>query len=136
MASGPVGHRFDVVLAGADPTGHVLRRTDLPPAACTPSDGHWHVPGVVVRDEPGLAKRGMIEGFYGAPWTAAARTAMMRFAGQNKMNSYVYAPKLDPYHREKWRDPVPRRAAEAARRGGARPRRPTTSTSPSPSPPG
>ncbi len=106
VASGPDGHRFDVVLAGADPAGTFYAAQTFRQLVHK-VNGKWHVPGVVVRDEPGLAKRGMIEGFYGAPWTTAARTAMMQFAGQNKMNSYVYAPKLDPYHREKWREPYP-----------------------------
>lgn len=27
--------------------------------------------------------------------------------GEYKMNAYIYAPKSDPYHREKWREPYP-----------------------------
>ena len=106
VASGKVGNRFDVVLAGADPTGTFYAAQTFRQLV-HPVNGHWHVPGVVVRDEPGLERRGIIEGFYGIPWSAADRTAMMRFAGQNKMDSYVYAPKLDPYHREQWKTPYP-----------------------------
>lgn len=60
-----------------------------------------------VDDSPDLAWRGVVEGFYGAPWTHKARLRMMDFMGRVKMNIYLYAPKDDPYHREKWREPYP-----------------------------
>jgi len=33
---------------------------------------------------------------------------MIRFLGKNGFNTYIYAPKDDPYHREKWAEPYPR----------------------------
>ena len=51
--------------------------------------------------------RGVVEGFYGTPWTFADRADIMDFCRQNNLNSYIYAPKDDPYHREKWRTPYP-----------------------------
>ena len=50
---------------------------------------------------------GIVEGFYGRPWTEAERRMMLHFLGEHGMNLYVYAPKDDPYHREKWREPYP-----------------------------
>ena len=50
---------------------------------------------------------GIVEGFYGRPWTEAERRMMLQFLGDHGMNLYVYAPKDDPYHREKWREPYP-----------------------------
>ena len=50
---------------------------------------------------------GVVEGFYGRPWTEAERRMMLHFLGEHGMNLYVYAPKDDPYHREKWREPYP-----------------------------
>src|SRR5699024_6576466 len=41
--------------------------------------------------------RGFIEGFYGIPWTYNNRKSLMRFGGRIKMNTYIYAPKDDPY---------------------------------------
>jgi hyaluronoglucosaminidase len=49
--------------------------------------------------------RGVIEGFYGPPWTHEARTHVIDFLGRRGMNAYVYAPKDDPKHRERWREP-------------------------------
>lgn len=51
--------------------------------------------------------RGVIEGFYGTQWTEDARLDMISFCGRTGFNAYIYAPKDDPYHREKWREPYP-----------------------------
>lgn len=51
--------------------------------------------------------RGIVEGFYGKPWTQAQRLDMMAFCESCGLNAYIYAPKDDPYHREKWREPYP-----------------------------
>ncbi|NYH79097.1 hyaluronoglucosaminidase [Actinopolyspora biskrensis] len=65
------------------------------------------IAGVSILDEPDVPTRGTIEGFYGSPWTHAERMDQLAFYGSVKLNTYVYAPKDDPYHREKWRDPYP-----------------------------
>jgi hyaluronoglucosaminidase len=49
--------------------------------------------------------RGVIEGFYGAPWSADARHALFDRLGPAGMNAYVYAPKDEPKHRAAWRGP-------------------------------
>lgn len=51
--------------------------------------------------------RGVVEGFYGTPWTQAQRVDIIKFCGTVGLNAYVYAPKDDPYHREKWREAYP-----------------------------
>ncbi len=56
--------------------------------------------GILV-DWPDLPARGVVEGYYGAPWSFEARCSMFRFMGRNKMNTYIYAPKDDPYHHGK-----------------------------------
>jgi hypothetical protein len=72
-----------------------------------------------------LGIRGVIEGFYGAPWTADKRARMVADLGRWGMNRFVYAPKHDPHHRARWRDPYPdaealalRELAAVARRAG------------------
>lgn len=47
---------------------------------------------------------GVVEGFYGNPWTHNERLDMIRFMGDVGMNTYFYAPKDDPYHRRNWRE--------------------------------
>lgn len=68
---------------------------------------------VEMSDWPSVACRGVIEGYYGNPWSHSDRISQFKFYGENKMNIYVYGPKDDPYHRAHWREPYP--AEEAAR---------------------
>lgn len=50
---------------------------------------------------------GVIEGFYGPVWSMEERKAFLRWMGNEGFNAYIYAPKADPYHRERWREPYP-----------------------------
>lgn len=52
--------------------------------------------------EDAFAIRGIVEGFYGTPWTFAQRKEMLAFMEANHFNTYVYAPKDDPYQRANW----------------------------------
>lgn len=60
-----------------------------------------------------FAYRGVVEGFYGAPWTHADRLWALEQLGALGMNTYVYAPKHDPLHRARWREAY---SAQALRR--------------------
>jgi hyaluronoglucosaminidase len=51
--------------------------------------------------------RGVIEGFYGPPWTHAGRLDLIEFSGREGFDTWVHAPKDDPFHRERWRDSYP-----------------------------
>lgn len=68
---------------------------------------------LLIVDWPELPIRGVIEGFYGAPWTHEQRLELMGLSERLKLNTYVYGPKDDPYHRIDWRTPYP--SAELAR---------------------
>jgi hyaluronoglucosaminidase len=57
-------------------------------------------------------RRGVVEGFFGAPWSMAQRQALFELGAARGMNTYLYAPKDDPYHRKYWRRPYPRGAWE------------------------
>ncbi|MFI3243921.1 MAG: beta-N-acetylglucosaminidase domain-containing protein [Akkermansia sp.] len=58
-------------------------------------------------DAPDIAFRGVVEGFYGQPWSHTARLAQLDFYGRNKLNAYLYGPKDDVYHSRDWREPYP-----------------------------
>ena len=107
ISAGERGPR--AVLAARDDLGLFRARTTL---AALQASGAGSLPAVTIRDEPALKWRGTIEGFYGPPWSHADRIEHLRFCGRMKLNSYAYAPKDDPYHRERWREPYP--AAELA----------------------
>lgn len=49
-----------------------------------------------------LRIRGIIEGFYGKPWSHANRIRLMEWMRQMGFNYFVYSPKDDPYHRAWW----------------------------------
>jgi hypothetical protein len=49
--------------------------------------------------------RGVIEGFYGAPWSWDLRAEVASWCAERGMGDYVYAPKDDPKHREQWAEP-------------------------------
>ena len=50
---------------------------------------------------------GVIEGFYGIPWTWRERRSLLRTMEAFGLGAYLYAPKNDPWHRQKWREPYP-----------------------------
>ena len=70
-----------------------------------------------------FAHSGVIEGFYGTPYTHADRLWLIDRLGVWGMNRYVYAPKDDPLHRADWRTAYPpetqREFAELVERGNA-----------------
>lgn len=53
----------------------------------------------------GIPVTGLIEGFYGPPWSWADRERAVRFLADHGANTYLYAPKNDPLHRDRWREP-------------------------------
>lgn len=60
-----------------------------------------------IEDGPRFSMRGIIEGFYGTPWSHNDRLDVISFLASEHMNTYMYAPKNDVYHRSKWREPYP-----------------------------
>ncbi|HRI12500.1 MAG TPA: beta-N-acetylglucosaminidase domain-containing protein [Verrucomicrobiota bacterium] len=50
-----------------------------------------------------LFQTGVIEGFYGRPWTATQRHRLFGWMRQGGLTTYVYAPKDDVKHRTRWR---------------------------------
>lgn len=54
-----------------------------------------------------FAIRGVIEGFYGKPWSVDERLKMMTFMQEHGYNAYFYSPKDDPYLRERWNEDHP-----------------------------
>ncbi len=66
------------------------------------------LPMMVINDYPAMKYRGVVEGFYGTPWSHDVRMSLIDFYGRNKMNDYLYGPKDDPYHSSPyWRQPYP-----------------------------
>ena len=62
-------------------------------------------PPVDVADGPAFHIRGVIEGFYGKPWSDEQRLDMIDFLAAHRFNTFLYAPKDDPFLRDRWREP-------------------------------
>ena len=74
------------------------------------------LPQLIISDWPDLGYRGVVEGFYGEPWSHEVRLSLIDFYGRNKMNCYIYGPKDDPYHSTpSWRFPYPEQQARQIR---------------------
>lgn len=66
------------------------------------------IPLVTISDQPDIKYRGVVEGFYGQPWSHEDRISQLKFYGDNKLNTYIYGPKDDPYHSSpNWRENYP-----------------------------
>ncbi|SDE03235.1 beta-N-acetylglucosaminidase domain-containing protein [Streptomyces prasinopilosus] len=103
----PAGRGARVTLGGTDAAGQFYAVQTLRQLFVRSGGDGWKVAGARVGDHPSMPLRGTIEGFYGQPWTHAERLDQMDFHGDVKANTYVYAPKDDPYHRGRWREPYP-----------------------------
>ncbi|KAL5108610.1 Protein O-GlcNAcase [Taenia crassiceps] len=67
------------------------------------------------RPEPSEFLCGVVEGFYGRPWTYPQRRELFRRMQSMGMNAYLYAPKDDLKHRLSWRELYTDKEAENMR---------------------
>jgi hyaluronoglucosaminidase len=62
---------------------------------------------------------GVVEGFYRKPYSFDQRKDLIKFISDIKLNTYIYGPKEDPYHRKKYETLYPsRRLKEFAHLNG------------------
>ncbi len=102
-----------ITITGYDECGAFYGLQTLRQVIDTPASQGGVLPCMTVNDYPTLPLRGVVEGFYGTPWSHEVRLSLIDFFGRFKMNTYVYGPKDDPYHSSpNWRLPYP--ADEAA----------------------
>lgn len=99
-------------IAGYDETGAFYGIKTLNQILCGTSYKDGRIPYLKIKDYPDLPYRGVVEGFYGTPWTHQVRLSLIDFYGKYKMNTYLYGPKDDPYHScPDWRKPYPEKEA-------------------------
>lgn len=65
------------------------------------------LPCVTINDYADLQSRGLVEGYYGYPYTVTVKKDLMRFMMRYKMNTYMYGAKSDPYHSQYWKNAYP-----------------------------
>lgn len=96
----------EIVVAGNDRRGlyYGLRTLEQ---LLDQAGGNDSLPEVEIADWPDVVVRGVVEGFYGQPWSHEARMSIIDFCSDHKLNTYIYGPKNDRYHRARWRQPYP-----------------------------
>ena len=62
---------------------------------------------VFISDYADMQYRGIVEGYYGYPYSYAVKKDLMNFFKRYKMNTYIYGAKSDPFHSGYWRDAYP-----------------------------
>ncbi len=91
-----------VVIAGNDGSGTYYGVQTFIQMASQPN-----VMCATVTDYPSVPQRGLVEGYYGNPYSEADRMGLLEMFGEMKMNVYIYGPKDDAYHKSKWREEYP-----------------------------
>lgn len=102
----------EILIAGYDEQGAFYGIQTLRQIVDSPASAGGKLPSLYISDWPDLKYRGVVEGFYGEPWSHQVRLSLIDFYGRNKMNCYLYGPKDDPYHSSpSWRYPYPEKQA-------------------------
>ena len=91
-----------VVIAGNDGSGTYYGVQTFVQMASQPN-----VMCATITDYPSVPQRGLVEGYYGNPYSEADRMGLLEMFGEMKMNVYIYGPKDDAYHKSKWREEYP-----------------------------
>ena len=65
------------------------------------------IANAVIVDYPVFSARGVVEGFYGVPYSVTDRTTILRLMSRLRENVFIYGPKGDLYARDNWRDLYP-----------------------------
>ena len=105
--------REGITVTAYDERGAFYAIQTIRQLAESPAAAGCILPYAQINDWPDIPSRGVVEGFYGTPWSHQTRLSILKFCGEYKMNTYVYGPKDDPYHRTPhWRDPYPEQEAQ------------------------
>lgn len=62
--------------------------------------------------------RGVIEGYYGVPYSMEVTKDLFRFMARYKLNMYMYGAKSDPYHTRYWDKAYPEKITDKEKRFG------------------
>lgn len=65
------------------------------------------MPCVAIYDYADQQSRGLVEGYYGFPYSVSVKKDLMKFMMRHKMNTFLYGAKGDPYHSDVWKDAYP-----------------------------
>lgn len=76
------------------------------------------IAALTVEDFAHAKLRGIMEGFYGHPYSIESRINLLDYCKRYKLNFYGYGPKADPYHAGNWRMEYPETVTDEQRNLG------------------
>ena len=106
-----LGENTDAVFCGLASLEQILEQ-------CEVQNGKKTLQAVTLYDYADVRDRGIIEGYYGVPYSAEVTKDLFRFMARYKMNTYMYGAKSDPYHSKLWADPYPTAITDEQKRIG------------------
>lgn len=80
--------------------------------------GSKNMPCAVFYDYADVQNRGVIEGYYGVPYSMEVTADLFRFMARYKLNTYMYGAKSDPYHSRYWDKAYPEKITDEQKRLG------------------
>lgn len=80
--------------------------------------GTRQLPCATFYDYADVQNRGIIEGYYGVPYTVEVTADLFRFMARYKLNVYMYGAKSDPYHSRYWDQPYPKKISAEQKKIG------------------
>lgn len=106
-----LGENTDAVFCGLASLEQILEQ-------CQVMNGKKSLQAVTIYDYADVRDRGIIEGYYGVPYSAEVTKDLFRFMARYKMNTYMYGAKSDPYHSKLWADAYPTSITDDQKRIG------------------
>lgn len=89
------GETDDAVYYGLATLDQILEQTDA------------LLPVLTIEDYANTKYRGIVEGYYGFPFSKEDLLSLFTYGQAYKMNTFLYGPKTDPYHLGNWRTAYP-----------------------------
>lgn len=80
--------------------------------------GTANLPAAIFYDYADVQYRGVIEGYYGVPYSMEVTEDLFRFMARYKLNMYMYGAKSDPYHTRYWDKAYPDKISQKEERYG------------------
>lgn len=80
--------------------------------------GTKNLPCATFYDYADVQSRGVIEGYYGVPYSEEVTADLFRFMARFKLNTYMYGAKSDPYHSRYWDKAYPQKISDSEKRLG------------------
>ena len=76
------------------------------------------LPFTTIYDRSDQQNRGLVEGYYGYPYSVEVKKDLMRYMMRFKMNTYMFGAKSDPYHSQMWKDAYPTKISAEQEKNG------------------